>query len=169
MRDRFEYASAWAVLKMLGVLPRRMARSHGAGVASLLFRLRPDIGKIADFNLRLAFPEWTESQRLRVTKGMVRNLGWMAAEFARLPHYTRENIPEAIVLDDFENFIEAERRGKGVLLLTGACRRLGTQSVRSRGLSQADAFPGTADRLSARGCAGQPLPRLQWQSTDYEE
>lgn len=119
MRERLEYVAAWIILKLLGLPPRRMARAMGAGVASLLFWLRPDIGKTADFNLRLAFPEWSDSQRQNAIRGMVRNLGWMAAEFARLPSYTRENIGEAIVLDDFENFISAERRGKGVLLLTG--------------------------------------------------
>ena len=50
---------------------------------------------------------------------MVRNVGWMAAEFARLPRYTRENIEEAMILDGFENFAAAKRRGKGVLFLTG--------------------------------------------------
>jgi KDO2-lipid IV(A) lauroyltransferase len=119
MRERLEYLAAWITLKLLSLLPSRMARAMGAGVASLLFQLRPDIRKTADFNLRLAFPEWPEPQRKRVIQGMVRNLGWMAAEFARLPSYTGENIAEAIVLDDFQNFIDAERRGKGVLLLTG--------------------------------------------------
>jgi KDO2-lipid IV(A) lauroyltransferase len=119
MREHFEYVAAWIILKMLGLLPRRMARAMGAGLASLLFRLRPDICKTADFNLRLAFPEWPASRRRRAIQGMVRNLGWMAAEFAHLPRYSHENIAEAIILDDFENFVDAERRGKGVLLLTG--------------------------------------------------
>ena len=50
---------------------------------------------------------------------MVRNLGWMAAEFARLPRYTKENISQLVVLDGNENFLEGQRRGKGVLFLTG--------------------------------------------------
>jgi KDO2-lipid IV(A) lauroyltransferase len=50
---------------------------------------------------------------------MVRNLGWLAAEFARLPRYNRSNIEKVMILDGFENFAAAERRGKGVLFLTG--------------------------------------------------
>jgi KDO2-lipid IV(A) lauroyltransferase len=50
---------------------------------------------------------------------MVRNLGWMAAEFARLPRYTGENIGQVVILDGHENFLEGQRRGKGVLYLTG--------------------------------------------------
>jgi len=49
---------------------------------------------------------------------MVRSLGCMAAEFAQMPRYTRENIDEIIVLDGHENFLEGQRQGKGVLFLT---------------------------------------------------
>src|SRR5258708_320657 len=50
---------------------------------------------------------------------MARNLGWMAAEFARLPGYTRENIENVVVLDGHENFLAGRSRGKGVIYLTG--------------------------------------------------
>src|SRR5258708_15408769 len=50
---------------------------------------------------------------------MVRNLGWMAAEFAGIPKYSRENIKEIVVLDGNENFLEGQKRRKGVLVLTG--------------------------------------------------
>src|SRR6202022_10202 len=44
---------------------------------------------------------------------------WMAAEFARLPKYSKQNIEQLVVLDGHENFLEGQRRGKGVLYLTG--------------------------------------------------
>ena len=110
---------AWLALKCLQILPRPVARWVAANVAALLFRIWPVWGKVAMFNLGLAFPDWTDAERRRVVKQMVRNFGWMAAEFARFPVYTRENIESAVVLDGFENFAEAERRGKGVLFLTG--------------------------------------------------
>jgi len=119
MRERLEYISAWILLKFLGRLPLRMARGMGVLVANCLFCIRRPLRKAAEFNLRLAFPELPESARRDIVKRMVRNLGWMAAEFARLPFYTRSNIEEAIILDGFENFASAERRGKGVLFLTG--------------------------------------------------
>ena len=71
------------------------------------------------FNLRLAFPDWTDAQRRRVIRGMVRQIGWMAGEFSQFPKYTRENIGRIVVVDGFENFDAARRRGKGVLFLTG--------------------------------------------------
>ena len=50
---------------------------------------------------------------------MTRNLGWMAAEFARLPKYSRGNIEDIVILDGHENFLQGQRQGKGVLYLTG--------------------------------------------------
>jgi KDO2-lipid IV(A) lauroyltransferase len=119
MRKWFEYASVWVILKALGVLPRGMARRLAAGVAGILFAVMPKLRKTAEFNLRLAFPEWDEKRRREVTRGMVGNLGWMAAEFARLPKYTDENIDQVVILDGHENFLAGQRRGKGVLYLTG--------------------------------------------------
>lgn len=88
-------------------------------VAHVLFFIRPTLRRAAEFNLRLAFPELPGPARRDIVKRMVRNLGWMAAEFARLPRYTRSNIETAMILDGFENFAAAERRRKGVLFLTG--------------------------------------------------
>jgi KDO2-lipid IV(A) lauroyltransferase len=119
MTEKFQYAMAWGLVKMLGVLPRPVARAFAAGTVRLLLLLLPRMRKTAEFNLRLAFPEWGEAQRRAVLKGMARNLGWMAAEFARLPGYTRENIENVVVLDGHENFLEGKGRGKGVIYLTG--------------------------------------------------
>jgi len=119
MKEWLEYAAVWLILKALGILPRRAARSLAAGVARVLYAMMPRLRKTAEFNLRLAFPEWSEAQCAVVIRGMVRNLGWMAAEFARLPRHTNENIEQLVVLDGHENFLEGQRRGKGVLYLTG--------------------------------------------------
>jgi Kdo2-lipid IVA lauroyltransferase/acyltransferase len=119
MKERLEYAAVWAILKILGALPRAAARGLATGVARTLYAMMPKLRKTAEFNLRLAFPDWSEAQRAAVIRGMLGNLGWMAAEFARLPRHTKENIEQLVVLDGHENFLEGQRRGKGVLYLTG--------------------------------------------------
>jgi KDO2-lipid IV(A) lauroyltransferase len=119
MREWFEYAMVWALLKILGALPRGVARNLAVTAARVIYGLLPKLRKTAEFNLRLAFPEWDDQQRQATIRGMVRNLGWMAAEFARLPRYTKENIEQVVILDGHENFLEGQRRGKGVLYLTG--------------------------------------------------
>jgi KDO2-lipid IV(A) lauroyltransferase len=119
MKEWFEYAAVWVIVKTLGALPRGIARSFAASVTSLLFSLQPELQKTTKFNLRLAFPDWTDGQRKDATRKMVRNLGWMAAEFARFPRLTKENVDQVVILEGHENFLEGQRRGKGVLYLTG--------------------------------------------------
>ena len=119
MKGWIEYAAVWVLLKVLGVLPRPLARSLAAMLARILYALMPKLRKTAEVNLRIAFPDWNEAQRKAVSRGMARNLGWMAAEFARFPRYSKGNIEQIVELDGHENFLEGQGRGKGVLVLTG--------------------------------------------------
>jgi len=119
MRDWLEYAGAWLGIKALGVLPRPAARFVGVCFATIAFAVRTPLRRAAEFNLRLAFPEWTAAQRAQVIRGMVRQVGWMAGEFSQFPKYTRENIRQIVTVEGEENFECARARGKGVLFLTG--------------------------------------------------
>jgi KDO2-lipid IV(A) lauroyltransferase len=119
MRHWLEYIGAWLALKLLGLLPRPLARAAGAAIARVLYWLRPPLRRAALFNLRLAFPGWTDAERHRVIRGLIRQMGWMAGEFSQFPKYRRENVEQIVLLDGFENFAEAQSLGKGVLFLTG--------------------------------------------------
>jgi Kdo2-lipid IVA lauroyltransferase/acyltransferase len=153
MIEWLQYAVAWAFVKTLGVLPRPMARALAAATARLLLVLLPKLRKIAETNLKLAFPEWSEAQRHAALRGMTRNLGWMAAEFARLPRYTRENIESVVVLDGHENFLEGKSRGKGVIYLTG---HIGAWELSS----YAHALYGFPLQYMARPLDNAPLDRM---------
>jgi len=153
MIERLQYAVAWLFIKTLGVLPRPLARAAAASATRLLLLLLPKLRKTAEFNLKLAFPEWTESQTRAVTKEMTRNLGWMATEFARMPNYTKENIENVVVLDGHENFLAGQSRGKGVIYLTG---HLGAWELSSF----AHALYGFPLHYMARPLDNQPLDAL---------
>lgn len=153
MMERIQFVVAWVFVKVLGVLPRAVARAFAAGAARALLVFLPKLRKTAEFNLRLAFPEWSEAQRKSVLKGMARNLGWMAAEFARLPKYTRENIENVVVLDGHENFLEGKSREKGVIYLTG---HIGAWELSS----YAHALYGFPLHYMARPLDNAPLDRL---------
>ena len=114
-----EFVAAWLALKSLGILPRPLARAVGALITRLAFFLRPPLRRAAVFNLRLAFPDLSDAERRRILRSLVRQVGWMAGEFAQFPRYTRDRIERIVVLDGFENFDAAQRLGKGVLFLTG--------------------------------------------------
>ena len=119
MKEWLEYAALWLILKGMGLLRRSVARGFSAAVMRFFYALLPRLRKTAESNLRIAFPEWNEAQHKTVIRGMLRNLGWLAVEFARFPKYTKQNIEQIVVLDGHENFLEGQRRGKGVLYLTG--------------------------------------------------
>ena len=119
MRESIEYAAAWTGLKLLGLLPRSVARFVGASFAAAAYAMRTPLRRSAMFNLRLAFPDWTDTERRRVIRGMIQQVGWMAGEFSQFPKYTRERIEQIVIVDGFEHFDAARRRGKGVLFLTG--------------------------------------------------
>src|ERR1700739_3171865 len=99
MKEWLAYALVWVALKGGGAMPRSLGRATGAMVARLLLAVTPKLRKTAEFNLRLAFPEWSEAKRTETLRGMTRSLGWMTAEFARMPQYTRDNIADVVVLD----------------------------------------------------------------------
>lgn len=119
MREQLEYVSLWLLLKVLGALPRPVARAVGAAMMRGLLLLMVRRRRTALFNLRLAFPGWTETQRRAALRGMARHLGWMAAEFAQFPRWKRETAGRRVVLDGQENFLAGRCRGKGVIFLTG--------------------------------------------------
>lgn len=119
MREWLEYAGAWLGIKALGILPRAVARFVGVCFATIAFAIRTPLRRAAEFNLRLAFPGWTDAQRKSAIRGMIRQVGWMAGEFSQFPKYTRENIGRIVAVEGEENFDCARARGKGVLFLTG--------------------------------------------------
>src|SRR5262245_36964888 len=119
MKEWLEFAAAWLLLKFLGLLPRSLARGIATVTVRILLAMLPKLRRTAQFNLRLAFPEWSDAQRAETIRNMARYFGWQAVEFARFPWLKRENIEKIIENEGHENFLEAQRRGKGVLILTG--------------------------------------------------
>jgi Kdo2-lipid IVA lauroyltransferase/acyltransferase len=119
MREDLEYAVVWALVKLLGVLPRRAARGVGAGVGWAAYRLMGRLRQTGLRNLELAFPEKTAEERERILRKLYRNLGWLLGEFCQMPGYTRENTREFLRYEGLEHYLAARERGKGVLIVTG--------------------------------------------------
>jgi Kdo2-lipid IVA lauroyltransferase/acyltransferase len=119
MRQRLEYALAWILIKVIGSLPRPLARAAGITLAYIVYLLHVRLRHVGMRNLALAFPEKSRRERARILRGEFRSLGRQVAEVALFPKYTAENVTQAVVYDGFENYERAFARGKGVLFLTG--------------------------------------------------
>src|SRR6267154_5166 len=118
MRQRLEYAAAWPFIKILGILPRPVARSVGIGLAWVVYLLHVRLRQVGMRNLAMVFPEKTEAERGRILRGEFGSLGRQLAEVCQFPKYRRENVEQVVVYDGFENYERAHARGRGVLFLT---------------------------------------------------
>jgi KDO2-lipid IV(A) lauroyltransferase len=119
MRQKIEFGLVWLLVKLLGLLPRRLARNVGAAIGWLAYTATPRLRRVGLRNLALAFPESAETERETILRGMYRQLGWQLAEFCHMPGYTLDRASQFIRYKGMEHYLAAKQRGQGVLVLTG--------------------------------------------------
>jgi Kdo2-lipid IVA lauroyltransferase/acyltransferase len=119
MRYRLQYLPLVFLVRFIGVLPRPVARGIGIVLGRIVYHLHPRLRRVGRRNLAMAFPEKPQPEQRRILRGVYTSLGRLLAEFCLFPRYTQENASQVAVYQGFENFESAERRGKGVLFLTG--------------------------------------------------
>lgn len=115
---RLEFAAVWALAKLLGLPPRPVARTLGAGIGCLAFYATPRLRRTGLRNLEIAFPEMAIGERERILRGLYRNLGWHLVEFCRMPRLSQEKARDFLRYDGLEHYLRARDEGKGVLILT---------------------------------------------------
>ncbi len=118
MRRKLEYAAAWPFIKLLGILPRPLARAFAITLSRFVYLFHARLRKVGMRNLEMAFPEKSEKQRRGILRGEFTSLGRQLAELCQFPRYTPENADEVVVYEQLENYERAYARGKGVLFLT---------------------------------------------------
>jgi KDO2-lipid IV(A) lauroyltransferase len=119
MRQRLEYAPVWLMVKVMGTLPRPLARAVSITLGRMIYWLHVRLRHVGMRNLELAFPEKSRRERARILRGVFTSMGRQLAELCLFPQLTAENIQQVVVYDGFENFDKAYAQGKGVLFLTG--------------------------------------------------
>jgi KDO2-lipid IV(A) lauroyltransferase len=103
----------------LGALPRSMARTAGAWIGAVAFRLLGRLRRVGLRNLAMAYPQWSERKRDATLRLLYRNLGWLLAEFCLMGGYSREEASRFIEYDGLEHYLAARDLGRGVLVVTG--------------------------------------------------
>lgn len=119
MRYKLQYLPLALLVRIIGMLPRPLARGVGILIGGLVYHAHPRLRRVGLRNLEMAFPGKPLSERRRILRGVYVSLGRLLAEFCLFPRYTQENVSRVAVYQGFENFESAEKRGKGVLFLTG--------------------------------------------------
>jgi Kdo2-lipid IVA lauroyltransferase/acyltransferase len=119
MRERFEYWLVVAVARILGWMPRRIARFFANILTWCVYHSMGRLRRVGFRNLEMALPELTRHRHAQILRGVFRHLGWQLVEFCRMPRYTAENTQGRIGVEGLEHYLAARERGKGVLVLTG--------------------------------------------------
>ena len=118
IKEQIEYALAWLLLKTFGMMPRRAARYAASVVATLGFHLARRQRQAGLQNLEMALPELTHEERLKILRSCFRNLGRLLTEFSHFPELNKGNISKFVIHDGLENYVEALRRGHGIIFMT---------------------------------------------------
>ncbi len=118
-RQIIEFVFARAFIHALRILPRRMSRGAGVGIAAIAYILLGRLRRVGLRNLELAFPGMPAGERKHVLRLEYRNLGWLLAEFCQMSTYTPAFAKSFIRYEGLEHYLAARDRGKGVLVLTG--------------------------------------------------
>ncbi len=118
-REGLEYAALRAVVALVGSLPRRWARAAGAGAGALVGLVMKRLRQVGLRNLEMALPEKTPAERRAILREMYRSLGRQMGEFCKMDGYTAAQTAAFIRYDGLENYLTAQARGRGVLVVTG--------------------------------------------------
>jgi Kdo2-lipid IVA lauroyltransferase/acyltransferase len=118
MRYRLEYIPVWLLASLLRWLPRPVVRAFCILVALLFYTVHRRLRQVGMRNLDLAFPAKSRKEKQKILRGLFVSLGMQLAEFMLFPRYTKRNVSRIVIYEGFENFANAQARGKGVLFLT---------------------------------------------------
>ena len=119
MRERLEFGLVWVVARVLGLLPRTLARVLAGALALVVYWALGRLRRVGQRNLELAFPQQAPLWRDKVLRGVYRHLGWQLVEFCRMGKYTAQNTRKCIRTEGLEHYLNACEKGRGVLVLTG--------------------------------------------------
>jgi KDO2-lipid IV(A) lauroyltransferase len=117
-----EYYAAWIILFLLDALPRQIALFISLKLADIAYLLLGKLRRIALQNTKIAFPEMSEEERLKLVRGCFRNLGRQLGEISQFPKATKESLEKIVdvsVSDElWEEYREKKKAGRGLIFMT---------------------------------------------------
>ena len=113
-----EYALARALVWALRVLPLRAANKLARAAARVLDSVVPRLRRVGLKNLSFALPELSGRRHNEILDGVFGSIARMLVAIARFPLLTPANISEWIEYEGIENYLDAKREGRGVLIAT---------------------------------------------------
>ncbi len=119
IKHYFEYFFVFIVAHMAKLIPMRLAPFFGNRLGDIGYYCVPIRKKHALESLGLAFPEKNMREKRTIVHDVYRNLGQVAVNHCQFQGMSDEDILKKIRFKDEEVLLEANSRGKGVVM-TGA-------------------------------------------------
>lgn len=118
-RNVLEQGAVSFLLRLCSVLPRDQAFAVAQFFLDILDSASPRLRAVGMKNLSLAMPELGEERHSQLVDGCFASLARLIGTLAHFPSIDASNVRDWIDYEGFEHFVEAKRRGKGVLFATG--------------------------------------------------
>lgn len=112
---------AWSgliVLRLLSCLPYPLLLALGKAIGWGLWHASPGRQEIARVNLKLCFPELSETQREHLLRRHFRSLGIAVCETAMAFFWSDRRLAPLAQVEGLDHLRQALARGRGVILLT---------------------------------------------------
>ncbi|RJS94704.1 lysophospholipid acyltransferase family protein [Salinisphaera sp. Q1T1-3] len=112
---------SWALMGLgwlLSQLPYRIQMALGAGLGRLAQRVVPDRARIADINLRLCYPDLSETARADLLAAHFRSVGRGALETGICWWGSQDKIDRLAHVEGLHHLEDAATRGRGIILLS---------------------------------------------------
>lgn len=133
LQTLLEYSAAKSVLTSLGLMPAPAAYGVGRAFGKLAYVLARDLRRTGAINLRLAFPEKSDSERAELLRECFDSLGRVLGLFSQFSSRSQEQLRQLIEVQGLENLEAAKRvHGNRLILFTA---HLGAWELTSFGLA----------------------------------
>lgn len=119
LRYRAEYVVVRAVSWAIGWLPMAAVRAAGMTLGRIAGGLDAGHRRVAEENLRHAFPDRTDGERCAIARGMFRHFGALLLELLRFGDLSPAGMRTLADVEGAEHVRRAYAAGRGVLFFTG--------------------------------------------------
>ena len=104
------------ILKLVKNIPLNLRKFFTIGIVQAFYHLSRKHRLIAIHNLMRSFPEKPAHEIKEIARHSYSSFALVAAEFPDIPYLNKENLHQWIKIEGLENYYEACKEGKGVLL-----------------------------------------------------
>ncbi len=117
---------ALGLMRVMAKLPLRWIEFFGSIFGELIYWALPSRRRIARINLRIAFPDASDTRIKKLMKQCFHNIGIAAFEVG-LSWWEHERLLKLCEIEGLEHLLDAQQKNKGVIILTAhfTCLEIG--------------------------------------------